>query len=361
MWIWENKNWYRFTYDRSVLAEAEKTWLKKTGEGIGAFKCVSDGDREALKIELIADEATKTSEIEGQILNRNSVQSSLRKQMGLSCDQRNIPPAEHGIASMMTDLYGSFDNPLDNETLFRWHKHLMNGRTDQIVAGAYRTGAEPMQIVAGNYYDRRVYYEAPPSDRVPEEMRRFIEWFNASKEMNALERAGTAHLYFVLIHPFDDGNGRISRALAEKALSQSFGQPALTSLATTINAERKKYYAALEAVKSPDITQWLVYFAETVLSAQEHTLQKIDFVIGKTKLYDRVRDRLNERQDKAIKRMFQEGLAGFKGGLSADNYMKITGASPATATRDLADLVDKKALYKTGELRHTRYFLNLTP
>ena len=134
MWIWENKNWYRFTYDRSVLAEAEKTWLKKSGEGIGAFKCVSDGDREALKIELIADEATKTSEIEGQILNRNSVQSSLRKQMGLSCDQRNIPPAEHGIASMMTDLYGSFDDPLDDETLFRWHKHLMNGRTDQIVA-----------------------------------------------------------------------------------------------------------------------------------------------------------------------------------------------------------------------------------
>ena len=179
--------------------------------------------------------------------------------------------------------------------------------------------------------------------------------------MNALERAGIAHLYFVLIHPFDDGNGRISRALAEKALSQSLGQPALTSLATTINAERKKYYTALEAVRSSDITQWLVYFAETVLAAQEHTLQKIDFVIGKTKLYDRVRDRLNERQDKALKRMFQEGLAGFKGGLSADNYMKITGASPATATRDLADLVEKKALYKTGELRHTRYFLNLTP
>ena len=168
-------------------------------------------------------------------------------------------------------------------------------------------------------------------------------------------------MYFVLIHPFDDGNGRISRALAEKALSQSLGQPALTSLATTINAERKKYYTALEAVKSSDITQWLVYFAETVLAAQEHTLQKIDFVIGKTKLYDRVRDRLNERQDKALKRMFQEGLAGFKGGLSADNYMKITGASPATATRDLVDLVEKGVLYKTGELRHTRYFLNLTP
>ena len=359
MWIWENKNWHRFTYDRSVLTAAEKSWLKKTGEGIGAFKCVPDDDKDALKIELITDEATKTAEIEGQILNRNSVQSSLRKQMGLSVEQKNIPPAEYGIASMMTDLYESFDKPLNNETLFRWNKLLMNGRTNQVVAGAYRTGTEPMQIVAGNYYDRRVYYEAPPSDRVPEEMRRFIEWFNDSKEMNALERAGIAHLYFVLIHPFDDGNGRISRALAEKALSQSLGQPALTGLATTINADRKKYYAALEAVKSQNITQWMVYFAETVLSAQEHTLQKIDFVIEKTKLYDRIRDRLNERQDKAIKRMFQEGLSGFKGGLSADNYMKITGASPATATRDLADLVDKKALYKTGELRHTRYFLNL--
>lgn len=360
MWIWEHKNWHRFTYDRTALAAAEKSWLKKAGEGVGAFKCVPDSDREALKIELIADEATKTSEIEGQLLNRNSVQSSLRKQMGLSFEQKNIPPAEYGIASMMTDLYKSFDSPLDDETLFRWHKHLMNGRTDAVVAGAYRTGAEPMQIVAGNYYDRRVYYEAPPSDRVPEEMRRFAEWFNGSKDMNALERAGIAHLHFVLIHPFDDGNGRISRALAEKALSQSLGAPALTSLAATINAERKKYYAALESVKSQDITPWLTYFAETVLSAQELTLQKIDFVIQKTKLYDRVRDRLNERQNKALKRIFQEGLAGFKGGLSADNYMKITGASPATATRDLADLVDKKALYKTGELRHTRYFLNLS-
>ncbi len=361
MWIWESKNWPHFTYDRSVLAESEKMWLKKSGEGCGAFKCVSDSDRDALKIELITDEATKTSEIEGQILNRNSVQSSLRKQMGLSFEQKNVPPAEDGIASMMTDLYKSFGRPLDDETLFRWHRQLMNGQTDQIVVGAYRTGEEPMQIVAGNYYDRRVYYEAPPSERIPAEMRRFIDWFNSSKKMNALERAGIAHLYFVLIHPFDDGNGRISRALAEKSLSQSAGQPALTGLATVINAERKKYYATLEAVKSPDITEWLLYFAETVLAAQEYTLQKIDFVIQKTKLYDRVRDQLNARQDKAVKRMFKEGLAGFKGGLSADNYMKITGASPATATRDLADLVEKKALYRTGVLRHTRYFLNLTP
>ncbi len=361
MWIWENKNWPHFAYDRSVLAESEKEWLKKSGEGCGALKCVSDSDRDALKIELITDEATKTSEIEGQVLNRNSVQSSLRKQMGLSSEQKNVPPAEDGIASMMTDLYKSFDRPLDDDTLFRWHKQLMNGRTDQIVVGAYRTGEEPMQIIAGNYYDRRVYYEAPPSERIPAEMHRFIDWFNSSKEMNALERAGIVHLYFVLIHPFDDGNGRISRALAEKALSQSAGQPALTGLATVINAERKKYYAALEAVKSPDITEWLLYFAETVLAAQEYTLQKIDFVIQKTKLYDRVRDQLNARQDKAVKRMFKEGLAGFKGGLSADNYMKITGASPATATRDLADLVEKKALYRTGVLRHTRYFLNLMP
>jgi Fic family protein len=169
-------------------------------------------------------------------------------------------------------------------------------------------------------------------------------------------------LYFESIHPFEDGNGRIGRALAEKALAQSFGQPALTGLATTILAHRKSYYDALErANKEIEITEWLVWFSEIAIEAQQRTIARIEFLIAKTKLLDRLRVTINDRQRKALLRMMKEGPEGFKGGLSAGNYGVITGASPATTTRDLADLVEKGALLRTGERKHARYALRLLP
>ena len=162
------------------------------------------------------------------------------------------------------------------------------------------------------------------------------------------------------IHPFEDGNGRIGRLLAEKSLALCQGAPTLISLSQTIERNRKAYYDALERNnKSVEITNWLIYFGNTIIEAQSYSLGLIEFIIAKTKLYDRVRGKLNERQDKVIKRMFREGPAGFKGGLSAENYISITGASRATATRDLQDLVIKGALIRTGELKSTRYYLNL--
>lgn len=359
MWIWESKDWPHFIYDKDVLREAERQYLKNAGECIGSVKFFSDEDQENFKIELLTDEATQTAKIEGELLNRDSVQVSMRRQMGLSADNRKIPPSEHGVSSMMLDLYNHFAEPLSDEMLFYWHRQLMNGRTDDVQIGAYRTGTEPMQIIAGNVYDSRVYYEAPPSKQIPDEMRHFIDWFNNSQKMNALERSGLAHLYFVLIHPFDDGNGRIARALAEKALAQEIAQPSLTALAYTIESEKKSYYAALEQVRELDVTKWLSYFAETVLKAQQNTLDRIRFILQKTKLYDRLRGQLNSRQEKVLARMFREGIHGFKGGLSAANYMKISGTSSATATRDLKDMVEKGALLKTGELKHARYYLNI--
>jgi Fic family protein len=169
-------------------------------------------------------------------------------------------------------------------------------------------------------------------------------------------------LYFESIHPFEDGNGRIGRALAEKALAQSFDQPALTGLATTILAHQKSYYDALErANKRNEITDWLVWFAEIAIQAQRRTIAHVDFLIAKTKLMDQLRGKINERQQKALLRMMKEGPDGFKGGLSAGNYATITGATPATTTRDLNDLVEKGALVRTGERKHTRYALMLTP
>ena len=169
-----------------------------------------------------------------------------------------------------------------------------------------------------------------------------------------------AHLHFESIHPFEDGNGRIGRAISEKALAQSLGQPTLIALAYTIERKRKAYYAELEHnSKDLEISEWLTFFGNTVLEAQTTTIERVDFYLAKARFYERLRGQMNERQEKAIARMFREGIDGFKGGLSADNYITITKTSRATATRDLQDLVAKAALTKTGELKHTRYHLAL--
>jgi Fic family protein len=364
-WNWEKADWPHFTYDSTALEPLEKQFLLQSGEFIGAFKHIGPDDQDTLKIELISDEAVKTSEIEGEILNRDSVQSSLRHQLGLGAEQPQVPAAERGIAQMMVDLYRNYSAPLSDQTMFEWHRMLMSGDVSIQVIGGYRTHPEPMQVVSGPIHKRTVHFEAPPSARMPDEMRRFITWFNDTAPggrhpLPPLTRAGIAHLYFVCVHPFEDGNGRIGRALAEKSLAQNLGQPSLIALAYTIERKRKDYYASLERNnKEIEINGWMKYFAGTVLEAQTNTIKRVDFYVAKAKFYERLRGKLNERQEKVIARLFKEGIDGFKGGLSADNYIKITRASRATATRDLQDLVEKGALTKTGELRHTRYHLNI--
>lgn len=241
---------------------------------------------------------------------------------------------------------------------------LEGGRTVEVIGG-YRTHAAPTQVVSGPDYKRKVHFEAPPSARMPDEMKRFISWFNDTapkgpKPLSALTRAALVHLYFVCIHPFEDGNGCIGRALAEKSLAQNLGQPSLIALAYTIERKRKDYYAVIERNnKELEIDGWMTYFANTVLEAQNNTINRVDFYVAKAKFYDTFRDKLNDRQVKIITRMFKEGIDGFQGGLSAENYISITGTSRATATRDLQDLVALGAFTKTGQLRHTRYALNL--
>jgi Fic family protein len=365
-WNWQQPGWPNFTYDPGALAPLERQFLHQSGEFVGAYRHIGTDDQDSVRIDLISDEAIKTSAIEGELLNRDSVQSSLRHQLGLAADQPGIPAAERGIAEMMADLYRNFATPLDDATLFSWHRMLLGGSGGNIATiGGYRTHADAMQVVSGPDYRRAVHFEAPPSSAVPAEMQRFNGWFNSTapthaNELPALTRAGLAHLYFVCIHPFEDGNGRIGRAIAEKSLAQNLGQPSLIALAYTIERKRKDYYAALERNnKELEITPWLTYFASTVLEAQRTTIQRVDFFVAKTKFYETFRTKLNERQAKVIARLFREGIDGFKGGLSAENYISITGTSRATATRDLQDLVEKGALTRTGALRHTRYFLKL--
>lgn len=364
-WNWEQPDWPNFTFDSNALEPMEQQFLLQSGEFVGAFKHVGPDDQETLKIDLISEEAVKTSEIEGEILNRDSVQSSLRQQLGLGLEAPGVKPAERGISKMMVDLYQNFAAPLTDKTMFDWHAMLLSGDTSIRVVGGYRTYPEPMQVVSGPIQKRTVHFEAPPSDRMIAEMKHFISWFNdtapgSKTPLSALTRAALAHLHFVCIHPFEDGNGRIARALAEKALAQNLGQPSLIALAYTIERKRKDYYAALERNnKDLEINGWMQYFANTILEAQNNTIKRVDFYVAKARFYEKFRGKLNERQDKVITRMFKEGIDGFKGGLSAENYITISKASRATATRDLQDLVEKGALTKTGELRHTRYFLSI--
>jgi Fic family protein len=365
-WNWERPDWPNFAWNSKALEQLEQQFLLQSGEFVGAFRHVTADDQIALRIELISEEAVKTSEIEGEILNRDSVQSSLRYQLGLGPELPNVPPAERGIAKMMVDLYQHFAATLTDEAMFGWHKMLLSGDKSIKVIAGYRTHDDPMQVVSGPIHKRTVHFEAPPSKVVDKEMLRFITWFNdtapqGSRTLPALTRAGIAHLYFVCIHPFEDGNGRVGRALAEKSLAQNLSHPSLIALAYTIERKRKDYYAALERNnKDMEITEWLEYFAHTVIEAQGNTIKRVDFYVAKTKFYDRLRGQLNERQAKVAARMFKEGIDGFKGGLSAENYISITGTSRATATRDLHDLVEKGALTRTGELRHTRYNLDLS-
>ena len=364
-WNWQKTDWPAFRWDHSRLEPAEKQFLVSGGVFVGTAGHLAKEERDQLTIEAMSTEAVTTSEIEGEILDRASVQSSLRKQLGLAAHERRVRPAERGIAEMMVDLYRSFAEPLSEEMLSRWHGMVMRGSRNLKNIGRYRTGVEPMQVVSGSIAKPKVHFEAPPSTRVPKEMKVFIAWFNRSapggeEPLPALTRSGIAHLYFESIHPFEDGNGRIGRAIAEKVFAQGLGRSTLTSLAATILTRRKSYYEALEAAnKKNEITPWLTWFACVALEAQRRTIAQVEFLIDKTKLLDRLKGQLNERQNKALLRMFREGPEGFRGGLSAGKYSSITGSSPASTTRDLADLVAKGALLREGEHRYARYRLSI--
>ncbi len=364
-WNWQQTDWPRFTWDAARLEKSEREFLKVSGVFIGTAKHLGPADHEELIVQAMSAEAVTTSRIEGEVLDRASVQSSIRRQLGLATDRKRVPPAEQGIAQMMVDLYRSFAAPLSDEVLFAWHRMVMHERRDLRDVGRYRTGREPMQVVSGAMHRPDIHFEAPPSSKVPKEMARFLAWFKRTapqgrEPLPALTRAGIAHLYFVSIHPFEDGNGRIARAIAEKALAQCLGQPTLTLVAATILARRKAYYDALgKANKSNEITRWLAWSAAITMEAQRRTIAQVEFLIDKTRLLDGLRGQLNERQEKALLRILREGPEGFRGGLSAGNYASITGASPATATRDLADMVAKGALVRRGELRYARYWVSV--
>jgi Fic family protein len=362
-WNWQRSDWPHFQWNADALKRYEAPFLQNVGVQIGATRHFDDATRKLVLVDMLTGEALKTSEIEGEILNRDSVQSSILGHFGYPSEQKRVSPAERGISELMFDLHENFNQPLTHERLFKWHRMVSSGRTDLHSIGMYRSQGDPMQVVSGAIYKPKVHFEAPPACEMQCEMTAFITWFSetgptGAKPLPPMVRAAVAHLYFVSIHPFEDGNGRIARALVEKALAQALGRPTLLALSQTIQRNRNAYYDALEQNnKVMEITEWLDYFCRIIIEAQAQSQRLIDFLIEKTKLFDRMRGQLNERQQRALHRLFREGPDGFKGGLSAANYVTITGAARATATRDLSDMVEKGALIQTGALKPTRYWL----
>ena len=365
VWNWQKSDWPNFQWDLRAMASYEEIFIKQSGVMIGVKKHLHQDDEHNLKVDFMTNEALKTSEIEGEYLDRFSVQSSIKKAFGLQANRYNVKPAERGIADLMTSLYKGFSKDLTHEQLHSWHKMITNGRYDLDNIGCYRTHKEPMQVISGRLDKPKIHFEAPPSHKIPEEMNSFLHWWQKTLPgkigaLPPLTRAGIAHLYFVSIHPYEDGNGRIARALTEKILAEHINEPTFIALSLVLQKKRKKYYEALEKNnKDLVITNWLIYFAETILEAQKYSIATVEFLLKKTKLFDRMKNQLNIRQVKVIERIFREGVEGFKGGLSADNYINITKTSRATATRDLQDLVSKKVLRRVGALKATRYYLKI--
>ncbi|MEO8401251.1 MAG: Fic family protein [Gammaproteobacteria bacterium] len=366
---WQQPDWPHFRYDLANIHETLFSIAEKMGLISGKLSHLAENLQTETMINLMVEEAVKTSAIEGEHISRPDIRSSIKNKLGLNPEIIRVHDKRaQGIAELMLDVRNTFKQPISEEKLFDWHMMLLSGTFNpNLRVGCWRIDEEPMQIISGHYGKWVVHYEAPPSPNVPDEMAKFIHWFNhtAPGESQAIKfapvRAAIAHLYFESIHPFDDGNGRIGRAIAEKALSQGFGHPVMLSLSQPIDTEKKAYYDALnKASRSNEITAWIEYFVNVVLNAEIEVEKQINFILKKSVFFDSFKEILNERQLKVVKRMMQAGAQGFEGGMSAKKYMTITGTSKATATRDLQHLLAIQAFRQIGSGRSVRYELNLS-
>lgn len=361
-WNWQRPDWPCFRFDLRGMETDLLVFARRSGELQGTLQMLPEDARDEVLVDTMIAEAVQSSAIEGELLDRQDVMSSIRNQLGLNpAPVRIRDRASGGAGQLEVTVRKSWRRPLTATTLFSWHHMLLDG-TPGIIVGGWRKDPAPMQVVSGRADRPIVHFEAPPSRRVPREMRDFITWFNgpARDLPHAPVRAAVAHLYFESIHPFDDGNGRIGRAIAEKALAQALGRPALLSLSRSIEAEKKSYYRALEnAQKTAEITAWIGWFTKLALAAQDAARRDIDFILAKSRFFDHWKSQLGERQLRVVRRMLEAGPGEFEGGMNARKYVALTGVSKATATRDLQSLADAGVLRPVGKGRSARYELIL--
>ncbi len=360
-WAWQHDDWPRFEYDHTKAYALSTVDFQLASRQLhGNIEALSANDRVETLTNLMLSEILNTNLIEGEILNRDSVRSSLLVLLSGEAVGTDHHQDEKSLwaAEFMVDVRNHWNSPLDAALLGRWQSYIVaEQRTSNIRRGAFRNDSSPMRIVSGLGERLRIHYEAPPSTRVPDEMARFLDWYNATRPtghadsadaLPGLIRAGIAHIWFEKIHPYDDGNGRVGRAIVDHALSQTLGYPALACFSTAVERSKNAYYRELERVGRGNLNldAWLGYFTESVRQAQEIAQSAVNFVLDKTRFYDAYQDQMNERQKKMVARVFTEGFDGFKGGINTRKYCRLTKCSRATAFRDLDDMLKRGMLVK---------------
>ena len=352
MYIYEQPDWPNFTWNKEEILSLVSTIGHRQGRLIGRMESLGFGFQTEASLESMALEVLKSNEIEGEFLDKDEVRSSIARKLGL--DLAGLVHSDRhvdGVVEVMLDATQHFREALTSERLFAWHAALFpTGRTgmQKIVVGKWRNNPpdDPMQVVSGPMGKERIHFEAPDSTSVENEMNQFLNWFNSDTETNALVKAAIAHLWFVTIHPFDDGNGRLARTITDMLLTRADGIPQrFYSISAQIRIERKGYYDILEKTQSgsTDITAWLTWFLECLNRALTSSENRLSKILYKAKYWDKLKDqRLNERQHKMINKLLDE----FEGKLTSSKWAKICKCSQDTASRDIQDLMTKGILEK---------------
>lgn len=361
IFLWQNENWPRFTWNADKLLGLLGEVRGLQGQLLGRMSTLGFESVQRY-VDALTEEIIGSSRIEGVELSRDSVRSSVARHLGVTLDKEHFP--DHytdGVVNVMMEATQHYDDPLTEERLFGWHAALFpTGYSDgyKIDVACWRTGNEPMQVVSGPMGMQKVHYEAPESTMVPELMRQFMQWVNTSDDADPLIRAALAHLWFVTIHPFDDGNGRITRTITEMMLARADrSERRFYSMSAEIMRNRKGYYDALEQAQKADmdVTEWLMWFLTTLRQALSEGIEITDRTLRKAAFWQRMHDvAVSERQRKVINML----LDGFEGKLSTSKWARINHCSQDTALRDIEDLMKKNILRRAEEGgRSTNYEL----
>jgi Uncharacterized conserved protein len=368
-WIWQQPDWPDFRWQQEQVLPLLRQLQRKTGVLIGRSEV---GNEEKQTLDALLANILASSAIEDERLNAHSVRSSLAKRLGVD-DETPFPVSERseGVASIIFDAIDNRQHPLSLARLHQWHRWLFPDdpwSIHKVNAGELR-GSEPMQVVSGRIDRPVVHFEAPPREGLEQRLDSFIVWFNQSRDdalIDPVLRAAIAHLWFVTLHPYDDGNGRLTRALTDLALAQADNQGIrLYAMSVSILERRSEYYQILEQTQKAglDITGWLLWFLEILDATLDNALQRIDSTLAKGRFWrnhDAARHLLSPEQLKVINRLLDGGESGFREGISASQYQKVAKVSKATATRHLAFLLEQGFIEKLpGGGRNTRYQLSL--
>ncbi len=364
MWVHEHQNWPNFTWDVGSLVSKLADIRHRQGRLLGRMEGLGFELKCEASLSTLTNDVVKSSAIEGENLNPEEVRSSIARRLGI--DTAGLIPASRdveGIVEMMLDATQQFSKPLTKDRLFDWHAALFpTGRsgTHKITVGGWRTiDAGPMQVVSGPIGKEKVHFEAPDADRLEKEMHAFLKWFGNNDDIDPVIKAGIAHLWFVTIHPFEDGNGRIARAIGDMALARADGtQDRFYSLSSQIEAERKHYYDQLEKQQraTPDITDWLSWFLDCLGRAISNAETTLGNVLFKAQLWDTINQKpVNDRQRLIINRMLEDDFEGF---MNTSKYAKLAKCSNNTALRDIQELKERGIFIQNpGGGRSTSYRL----